>query len=77
MLSSKVKVGDTIRLAVRGNLANFTKARFVIKLNGTTVESKESTTTRDLPGDAATFEFIYDYTVSKGGVYSIEGAVMQ
>lgn len=76
-LSSKVSIGNTIRLAIRGNLANFTKGRFIIKKDGTVLETKETTTKNNLPGDPATFEYIYDYTVASGGSYSIEGAVWQ
>lgn len=76
-LSSKVSIGNTIRLAIRGNLANFTKGRFIIKKGSTVLETKETTTKNNLPGDPATFEFVYDYTVASGGSYSIEGAVWQ
>jgi len=63
--------------AIRGNLANFTKGRFIIKKDGAVLETKETTTKNNLPGDAATFEFIYDYTITSGGAYAIEGAVWQ
>ena len=76
-LSSKISVGNVIRFAIRGNLANFTKGRFIIKKDGAVLETKETTTKNNLPGDAATFEFIYDYTITSGGAYAIEGAVWQ
>jgi len=76
-LSSKLALGSVIRLAVRGNLANFTKARFVIKNNGAVLETKETTTKNNLPGDAATFEYTYDYTITVAGSYTIEGSVWQ
>jgi hypothetical protein len=76
-LSSKISIGNVIRLAIRGNLANFTKGRFIIKKDGVVLETKETTTKNNLPGDAATFEYIYDYTVPSGGTNSIEGAVWQ
>ena len=72
-----IKIGDAIRLAVRGNQASFTKGRFVIKLNNSVLTTQETTTKQNLPGDAATFEFIYDYTITQGGDYSIEGSIWQ
>lgn len=72
-----LRIGDTIRLAVKGNLASFTKGRFVIKLNNSVLATQETTTKQNLPGDPATFEFIYDHTITQGGNYSIEGSIWQ
>ena len=74
---ASLAIGDTIRLAIKGNLANFTKGRFVIKLNNSVVTTQETTTKRNLPGDPAAFEFIYDYTITQGGSYSVEGSIWQ
>ena len=74
---ASLAVGDTVRLAIKGNLASFTKGRFVIKLNNSVVATQETTTKRNLPGDPAAFEFIYDYTITQGGSYSVEGSIWQ
>lgn len=74
---ASLQIGNTIRLAVRGNQASFTKGRFVIKLNNSVLTTQETTTKQNLPGDAATFEFIYDYTITQDGNYSIEGSIWQ
>lgn len=72
-----IRVGDTIRLAIRGNQSSFTKGRFVIKLDNTILETFETTTKQNLPGDVATFEFIQDYVITQGGNYAIEGSIWQ
>lgn len=74
-LGSKVKVGDMIRLAVRGNKATFVVGRFTIKRDGTAVGTFNTTTTRPLAGDPATKEYYYDYTISAPGAYTFEGEV--
>ena len=74
---ASLAVGDTVRLAIKGNLASFTKGRFVIKLNNSVVATQETATKRNLPGDPAAFEFIYDYTITQGGSYSVEGSIWQ
>lgn len=74
-LGSKVKVGDTIRLAVRGNKAAFVVGRFIVKRGETAVGTFNAIDSRALPGDPATKEYYYIYTVTEPGNYTFEGQV--
>lgn len=67
-LSSKVKVGDTVRLVVAGGGGNFTKARFRIN-NGNWME-----TTSLVQGINAK-KFYLDYTITAAGQQRVEAQV--
>jgi len=70
-----LRVGDVIRLAVRGNNATFKGGRFIVKVGGSEIGIYDVTASLPLAGDPATREFIYDYQIGRGGSYTIEGYV--
>ena len=62
-------VGDTIRLALKGNSSTFVTGRFNISVGGVT-GSWVTTSTKNGNG-----ELYLDYELENGGSYSVEGEI--
>ncbi|MEK7525054.1 MAG: hypothetical protein AAB548_01640 [Patescibacteria group bacterium] len=74
---SAIKIGDTIRMVVQGNSPSLVGARFVVKINGNDVSNGGFEVTNYVSPIQASGvkEYYYDYPISQGGAYTIEGAV--
>ena len=72
-----VKINDTIRMVVVGNSPTLVGAKFIVKIGGTDVSNGGFLVTTNLTPirSDGVRELYYDYKITQGGSYAIEGYV--